>query len=613
MDARLIGKIVSRRFRIEDVVGRGGMAIVYRAFDMKTHQTVAFKVLREEYEGDPEYQERFRREAEACRKLNHPNVVNLVSSGSVGGVSYIAMEYVDGKTLKEVINERGLLSEEEAVRYALQILSALGHAHQRGIVHRDVKPQNVFVSRMGQAKIGDFGIAGMADTKTLTTDGNVMGSVHYFSPEQAKGMKATAASDLYSVGIILYEMLTGHVPFEGETAVSVAMMHLMEPPKPVDEEVKVSRAVSLIVAKALEKQPQNRYQSADAMVRDLRRALRHPEGEFMEQRPLDEKTYEVVDRIKQKRAEPKSLAARMATLFAVLMMVALIAVAGLRLYNTMFILVKMPDLAGLDAATAERMVQNAGLELAMDYAYSAVPEGYVSEQKPAANEDMRRGDTARITVSMGSGMVTMQRLTGKTKEKALAVLDEQGLVAASVTVVPSEMLAGTIVSQNPEAGTSLQPGSEVELTVSGGRIVVPELMGQREEEASARIDAVGLTLGSVSYKTVKSASQDGMVLSQSIDKFTVVLPGSTVDMTVGRYDKRKYTADVTLHIDAPEDGMNVRVTLVEEDGQENDMYAATHMEPGDIKVKLRSETSGVHTWRLYLDGNFKREATAVLQ
>lgn len=613
MDARLIGKIVSRRFRIEDVVGRGGMAIVYRAFDMKTHQTVAFKVLREEYEGDPEYQERFRREAEACRKLNHPNVVNLVSSGSVGGVSYIAMEYVDGKTLKEVINERGQLSEEEAVRYALQILSALGHAHQRGIVHRDVKPQNVFVSRMGQAKIGDFGIAGMADTKTLTTDGNVMGSVHYFSPEQAKGMKATAASDLYSVGIILYEMLTGHVPFEGETAVSVAMMHLMEPPKPVDEEVKVSRAVSLIVAKALEKQPQNRYQSADAMVRDLRRALRHPEGEFMEQRPLDEKTYEVVDRIKQKHAEPKSLAARMATLFAVLMMVALIAVAGLRLYNTMFILVKMPDLAGLDAATAERMVQNAGLELAMDYAYSAVPEGYVSEQKPAANEDMRRGDTARITVSMGSGMVTMQRLTGKTKEKALAVLDEQGLVPASVTVVPSEMLAGTVVSQNPEAGTSLQPGSEVELTVSGGRIVVPELMGQREEEASARIDAVGLTLGSVSYKTVKSASQDGMVLSQSIDKFTVVLPGSTVDMTVGRYDKRKYTADVTLHIDAPEDGMNVRVTLVEEDGQENDMYAATHMEPGDIKVKLRSETSGVHTWRLYLDGNFKREATAVLQ
>ena len=196
METRLIGKIISRRFRVEDVIGRGGMAIVYRAFDLKTHQTVAFKVLREEYEEDPEYKERFKREAEVCRKLGHPNIVNLIDAGDVGGVSYIAMEYVDGQTLKELINQSGSIPQEDAVRYTLQILAALGHAHQRGIIHRDVKPQNVMISRSGQIKVGDFGIAGMADTKTLTTDGNVMGSVHYFSPEQAKGMKATTASDL---------------------------------------------------------------------------------------------------------------------------------------------------------------------------------------------------------------------------------------------------------------------------------------------------------------------------------------------------------------------------------------------------------------------------------
>ena len=250
MESRLIGKIVSRRFRVEEIIGRGGMAIVYRAYDLRTRQTVAFKVLREEYEEDPEYRERFNREAEVCKRLNHPNIVNMIDSGSVGGVHYIALEYVDGKTLKDIIKEEGKLPQDEAAHYALQILAALGHAHTRRIIHRDVKPQNLLVTRSGQLKVGDFGIAGMADTKTLTSDGSVIGSVHYFSPEQAKGMKATEASDLYSVGVILYEMLTGHVPFDGETAVSVAMMHLMKEPKPVELESEVSPALAKIVAKA---------------------------------------------------------------------------------------------------------------------------------------------------------------------------------------------------------------------------------------------------------------------------------------------------------------------------------------------------------------------------
>ncbi|MFQ9448048.1 MAG: Stp1/IreP family PP2C-type Ser/Thr phosphatase [Christensenellales bacterium] len=304
VETRLIGKIISRRFRVEDIIGRGGMAIVYRAFDLKTHQTVAIKVLREEYAEDPEYKERFRREGEVCRKLSHPNVVNLIDAGEVGDVSYLAMEYVDGQTLKELITQTGGIAQEDAVRFTLQILAALGHAHQRGIIHRDVKPQNVMVSRAGQVKVGDFGIAGMADTKTLTTDGNVMGSVHYFSPEQAKGMRATEASDLYSVGVILYEMLCGHVPFEGETAVSVAMMHLMEPPKPIEEQAKVSPAVAMIVAKSLQKLPQQRYQSADAMARDLRRALRHPDGGFMQQHhpAIIEESHEVVERSAKRKS-----------------------------------------------------------------------------------------------------------------------------------------------------------------------------------------------------------------------------------------------------------------------------------------------------------------------
>ncbi|MDO5378043.1 MAG: protein kinase [Clostridia bacterium] len=616
MESRLIGKIVSRRFRVEEVIGRGGMAIVYRAFDLKEHQTVALKVLREEYENDPEYQERFKREAEVCGRLNHPNVVNMIDSGKVSGVCYIAIEYVDGETLKELITRSGQIEQEQAVRYALQILAALAHAHQRGVVHRDVKPQNVLVSRTGQLKISDFGIAGVADSKTLTTDGNVMGSVHYFSPEQAKGMKATAASDLYSVGVILYEMLTGHVPFEGETAVSVAMMHLMEEPKPVREEADVCRAVELIVRKSLEKQPQNRYQSADAMMRDLRRALRHPDGAFIQQqkRRVEEGARQPA-RVKRALRGPSSVAGKLATAFVVLLFIALIAVAGLRLYRSMFIVSSVPDLAGLDEGTATRMVEAAGLRAQVFYAYSSTPEGYVDAQAPAAREEAARGETVTITISRGSGMLAVPRLSGMTEESALDAISAQGFTVGKTEIVPSEQMRGTVVAQSPEAGTSAQVGSAVDLTVSGGRVIVPELVGQREEEALERIEALGLTRGMIEYSNVDSARQDGIVLSQSLEKFTQVLPGSEIEMVVGFYDKRKYTASVSLTVVVPAEGVSVRVTLVGEDGRESDMYAATLTEPGktEISVLLRSEQSGVMTWRLYLDGGFKSEATAVLQ
>ena len=612
VESRLIGKVVSRRFRVEDIIGRGGMAIVYRAFDLRSHQTVALKVLREEYEDDPEYRERFKREAEACRKLSHPNVVNLIDAGVSGGVSFIALEYVDGRTLKEIITESGRIEQGQAVRFALQILAALSHAHQRGIIHRDVKPQNILVTRNGQAKIGDFGIAGLADSRTLTSDGNVMGSVHYFSPEQAKGMKATAASDLYSVGVILYEMLTGHVPFEGETAVSVAMKHLMEEPMPLSQETDVCRAVELIVAKALRKKPGERYQSAEVMIRDLRRALRHPDGGFMEQR--EDRPHQVIEDIRERRKN-HAMAARIATIALTVVLLAVIGVAGVRLYNTMFVYTRMPDLEGLDASTALRMIESAGLSARTDYAYSDVPEGYVAAQSPKAQEEVRRGETVLMVVSLGSGSISVQKVVGMAQEDAQDALAAQGLAVGEVSVVTSTLMRGTVIAQSPEAGSSVQPGDAVSLTVSGGRVIVPELAGQREEEALGRLQTVGLTCGPITYALVDSAAQDGVVLSQSIEKFAEVLPGTTVEMTVGQYDKRKYTANVTVTVQVPEEGVSLRVTLVGEGGKESDMYAATLTTPGEEKVSvvLRSEQSGVMTWRTYLDGGFAGEATAVLQ
>ena len=612
MEQRLIGKIVNHRFRVEDIIGRGGMAIVYRAFDMKTHQTAALKVLREEYEGDAEYVERFRREAVVCKKLSHPNVVNMIDAGLSGGVSYIAMEYVDGKTLKEIITDTGRMEQGLAVRITLQILSAIAHAHQRGIIHRDVKPQNIMVSHSGQAKVGDFGIAGMADTNTLTSDGNVMGSVHYFSPEQAKGMKATEASDLYSVGVMLYEMLTGHVPFEGETAVSVAMKHLMEAPKPVEEEADVCRAVELIVKKALEKKPQDRYQSADAMMRDLRRALRHPDGAFMEARISEKRARE--ERGHHVRRKP-SLTVRAIGAVIALALLMVVGVAGVNFYKSMFVYTRMPDLAGLDSTMALKMVDNSGLQAHIEYAYSDMPEGYVATQSPVAQTQVERDTGVLVVISRGSGQVAMQKLTGMAQEAAEAAILAQGLTIGDVTIVPSTLQRGSVVSQSPEAGANVPLGETVCLTVSGGRVVVPELVGQREEEALERIATVGLACGMIEYETVESASRDGVVLTQTLEQFSEVLPGTVVEMTVGYYDKRKFSAQVAVNVIVPQEGVSVRVTLVGEDGKESDMYAATLSEPGEekIQVLLRSEQSGVMTWRTYLDGGFDGEATAVLK
>ena len=613
MESRLIGKIISRRFRVEDIIGRGGMAIVYRAFDLKTHQTVALKVLREEYEDDPEYKERFKREAEVNKKLNHPNVVNSIDAGFISGVSYIAFEYVDGQTLKEVIAEKGKMEQEKAVHCALSILAALSHAHQRGIIHRDVKSQNVMITRNGQVKIADFGIAGLADTKTLTSDGNVMGSVHYFSPEQAKGMRATSASDLYSVGIILYEMLTGHVPFEGETAVSVAMMHLMETPKPVQEEADVCRAVELIMERALKKEPRDRYQSADTMIRDLRRALRHPDGEFMEQKILMEKPAQKIAEIRERRNSRKT--GRIILAASAALMVLLLGFAGLTVYRSVFVLTRMPDLTGVDEATAQRLISGANLVSHVDYGYSEVMEGFVSHQIPKAGDRVSRGETVFFTVSLGSDVLIAQRFTGMTQDEATAAVLAQGFVLGSITVVPSDQLAGTVVSQQPEAGMSARIGSAVNLTVSGGGVVVPELAGQREEEALSRIQSLGLVNGMITYENVQDARMDGVVLSQTPERFEQVLPGSVVEMSVGHYDKRRFTASVKVNVQVPREGVNVRVTLVGADGKESDMYSAMHTEPGDmtLDVLLRSEQSGVKTWRVYLDGGFKSEATAILQ
>lgn len=599
METRLIGKIVSRRFRIEEVIGRGGMSLVYRAFDLKTHQTVAVKVLREEYEDDKEYKERFEREADVCKRLNHPNIVNLIASGTAGGISYITMEYVDGQTLKEIIDERGHLPQEEAAHYALQILAALAQAHQRGIIHRDVKPQNMMVTKNGQLKVTDFGIAGIANSETLTTDGSVIGSVHYFSPEQAKGMKACAASDLYSVGIILYEMLSGHVPFNGESAVAVAMMHLMKEPEPLETQAEVSPAIAGIVHKALEKSSQDRYQTAYEMMSDLRRALRHPDGKFL----IPKGTHT------PKEQEPHRLSPWLAGIIIVLALA--IGITGLQLYWTMFVLTTVPEVTGMPLDEAKDYLTRLGLTWDVAYNYGELPKDYIYDQEPDANTETEKGSCISLMVSLGSETVNVPRFVGYTLNEALDIAAAQGFNVVSTEIVPSELLKNSVIAQTPEAGQNSAVGSDISLVVSGGRVIVPDFTGSRLEDAERQLREVGLTPGEITRVTMDDVRKDGLVQSQSLESFTEVLPGSIVDLDVGYYERRKYVYVLQLDLSAINSGSMLRVTLIEQDGIEYDMYAGEKDED-ILSVRLRSETSGLKKWRLYIDGNFVREENVVL-
>lgn len=601
----MIGWLISGRYRIEAVVGTGGMAVVYRAQDLLENRTVAIKVLRPEYESDMEFVRRFSREAEAAAKMSHENIVNLLDVGIEGDMRYIVMEYVDGSTLKTMIREEGRIHPDVALRMTIRILAAVDHAHRNGIVHRDIKPQNILVDRKGQVKVADFGIARLKASQTTQLDpnGSAMGSVHYLSPEQARGEVADEQSDLYSVGIVLYEMLTGHVPFDGDTTVSVALKHVSEDPKPMRaHNAQISRALDEVVMRALCKDKERRYQTAAEMAADLRKTISHPRGGFVRYPRGKEAAPEAPRKERRKRVPPprKHSRWRAPVIAGAIALICALAAAGYFLERSRGS-IAMPDLLGRSQAEAVETMAGLGVEdVSVVSAYSEEFEsGEVMLQSRAPGDLLRREARVTLTVSMGSQWYELPSFEGWNSEDVIAFLEAAGARTVNLDYDQSDLPVGTVISQDQLPGR-ISRDTVVTVKVSGQSVSVPSLAGLTLEGAQAVIEAEGLILGDIGEGDSADA-KSGTVIAQSIAPYTQVLTGTPVDLTVCRPQSMGYAPDMELTLVVPLNNLQVRVELTCPSGAKVEAFAG-ELEAGTHSIGLISAERGAHTVSVYMGG-----------
>ena len=613
-------KILAGRYVLVEQIGIGGMAIVYRAIDRNTGHSVAVKVLKPEFNRDAEFVSRFQREAEAASKMTHHNIVNLLDVGMDGENRYLIMEYVKGQTLKEVIQEKGRLSAPVAVQITIRILSALQHAHQNGIIHRDIKPQNILVHADGHIKVADFGIARMANSSTLTRGDSVMGSVHYFSPEQAQGKGTDVTSDLYSVAVTLYEMLTGRVPFDGDSPVAIAMQHLHAAPEPIRRYApEVPEAICHVCMKAMEKDPAYRYRSAREMASELRMAL---EGRISDMQPRLAENLPPVqpmpasmrrNAVRQTTGHTRVKPAR-ARWWIMTAIVTLVVMYGLYLgttaiYEKVVNSATVEDYVGREAAEAQRAIGRIGLKAeVMEINHPTIAAGIVVMQAPQEDTTLRKGDRVLLTVSKGPASQSVPQLIGMTRQDAQTTLKPYGLTLSVVEYrVSSVYEAGKIMEQYPEQGTLCESGDIVQVTISGGVAYVPLVTGRLLPEAKELIAAAGLTLNTdISYKETEAESLHGRVTSQSIAANSQVIQGTTISLTVYRVPGMMKKARITLDLPATEELTRVRVTLQDESGEytvyQNDYPANASRHP---EIELTTDNAGSYTYRVYINDVFK--------
>jgi serine/threonine protein kinase/beta-lactam-binding protein with PASTA domain len=558
----MMGTILGSRYELLEKIGEGGMAIVYKAKCRLLNRYVAVKILKEEFSNNIDFMEKFKREAASVASLSSNNIVNIYDVGHEGDINYIVMEYIKGKTLKQIILQNGSMDCNLVIDYGMQISKALECAHKNNIIHRDIKPHNILVTEDGTVKVTDFGIAKASSSVTITNTSTVMGSAHYFSPEQAKASFVDCRTDIYSFGIVLYEMATGRVPYDAESPVSVALKHIQEPvvpPKQVNDNIPEN--LNRLILKAIEKEPIKRYQTAKEMSLDLKRIqnnnsytipVNSMENEYTRvMAPVNVADYEKEQGEKEpKRKKNKKNKTKIIVSVAIVLLIVLVSIAALVFKSGLFENGKVetplgkalvPKIIGLDKSEAEKLVIAEGLTFvvtAEEYNDNE-PEGTVLVCFPEEGNEAITGEV-RVGISKGQEEFKVPAVKGTDINSAKAMIESYGLVLGNVVNEFSESSAsGIVISQDPGEDSSVEKGDKVNLVVSKGPEVkwstVPDLNTLSLNEAELLLKSENLKLGASKEIATEDIAQDGKIFDQSIAANTKVEEGNSVGVSIYRY------------------------------------------------------------------------------
>lgn len=597
-----VGAMLGGRYEILKRIGSGGMADVYMAKDHKLNRNVAAKVLKKEYVDDEKFLKKFQTEAQAIASLIHPNIVNIYDVGAEDGVNYIVMELAEGVTLKEYIRKQGHLSAKETVDISIQIAAAISHAHKNHIIHRDIKPQNILISENGMIKVTDFGIAKAANSNTVTSTATAIGSVHYISPEQAKGRFCDEKSDIYSLGITMYEMVTGQVPFDHENGVTIALMHLQNEITPPSDLIDgIPDSLEKVILKCVMKKPEERYQTAEELIEDLKLVFEDTSGDYVGVVPMiddsptilmnqDELKQQMTESEEEPEEEPEEegnayldddedeedgmnsklerlviiLAAVVGAIILISIIVFVVRSSGLfksgdeaassntgitTLSNTEDQdLYEVPNVVGMSLSQAEELIGD-NLEITTKEEESSKDAGEVISQSIEADTEVEKGRTMILTVSSGEKKASVPNVTGDSQSSATKTLKNLGFNVKVESEYSSSVTEGYVISQSPSGGLKASKGTTVTIVVSKGsnQVEVPYLKYCTQSEAKKELSKRGLKLGSVS-KEYNDDVEAGYVISQSITSGKRVSKGTAVGIVIS-LGKRPSTTEA----DVPDD------------------------------------------------------------